>query len=66
VRKKDKERMALIQGALDRNQDKINKILDDFGIPHVAVVEGDSVMKVYRKGSTKAKDEHGDASSKLE
>ena len=29
VRKKDKERMAMIQGALDRNQDKINKILDD-------------------------------------
>ena len=49
VRKGDKERMALIQGALDRNQDKIIKILDDFGIPHVAVVEGDSVEKVYRQ-----------------
>lgn len=66
VRKKDKERMALIEGALERNQDKINKILDDYGIPHVAVVEGDSVMKVYRKGATKAKDERSDASSKLE
>ncbi|HYN53535.1 MAG TPA: substrate-binding domain-containing protein [Methylotenera sp.] len=51
VRKKDKERMELIQGALDRNQDKINKILEDYGIPHVPVVEGDSLMKVYRKGS---------------
>lgn len=49
VRKKDKDRMALIQGALDRNQDKINKILDDYGIPHVAVVEGDSLAKSYQK-----------------
>ncbi len=49
VRKKDKERMEMIQGALDRNQDKINKILDDYGIPHVPVVEGDSLMKVYRQ-----------------
>jgi mxaJ protein len=43
VRKKDKERMAMIQGALDRNMDKINKILDDYGIPHVPVVEGDKL-----------------------
>jgi mxaJ protein len=49
VRKKDKERMAMIQGALDRNQDKIIKILDDYGIPHVSVVEGDSLQKVYNK-----------------
>ncbi len=27
VRRKDKDRMAMIQGALDRNQDKIMKIL---------------------------------------
>lgn len=49
VRKKDKERMEAIQGALDRNQDKIFKILDDYGIPHLAVVDGDSVEKVYHK-----------------
>jgi mxaJ protein len=49
VRKKDKERMATIQAALDRNQAKIIKILDDFGIPHVPVVEGDSLQKVYNK-----------------
>ena len=49
VRKKDKERMAMIQGALDRNQSKIIKILDDYGIPHVPVVEGDSLQKVYNK-----------------
>lgn len=53
VRKKDKERMEMIQGALDRNQDKIMKILDDYGIPHVPVVEGDSLMKVYREGGRK-------------
>jgi mxaJ protein len=51
VRKKDKERMEMIQGALDRNKDKIEKILDEYGIPHVPVVEGDSLMKVYRKGA---------------
>lgn len=43
VRKKDKERMAMIQGALDRNKDKIEKILDDYGVPHVPVVEGDKL-----------------------
>ncbi len=49
VRKKDKERMALIQEAIDRNQVAIMKILDDFGIPHVPVVDGDSVVKVYKE-----------------
>lgn len=45
VRHKDKERMAMINAALERNMDKINKILDDYGIPHVPVVEGDNVFK---------------------
>ncbi len=49
MRKKDKERMVMIQAALDRNQDKILKILDDYGIPHVPVVEGDSLLKSYQK-----------------
>jgi len=53
VRKKDKDRMAMIQGALDRNHDKIIKILDDYGIPHVAVVDGDSLQKVYRNRTNK-------------
>src|SRR3989344_7159942 len=57
VRKKDKERMVMIQGALDRNQDKILKILDDYGIPHVPVVEGDDIVKksheMRDKGITK-------------
>lgn len=66
VRKADKERLALIQGALDRNQDKINQILDEYGIPHVPVVEGDSVMKVYRKGRMQTKETRGDAIPKTE
>ena len=45
VRKKDKDRMEMIQGALDRNQSKILKILDDYGIPHVPVVLGDKTGK---------------------
>lgn len=55
VRKKDKERMEIIQAAIDRNQDKIIKILDDYGIPHVPVVDGDSVMKAYRKSTENKK-----------
>ena len=38
VRKKDKERMDKIDAALVRNKVAIDQILDDFGIPHVAVV----------------------------
>jgi mxaJ protein len=45
VRKKDKERMEIVQGALDRNQSKIMKILDDYGIPHVPVVLDDKTGK---------------------
>jgi len=43
VRKKDKDRMEMIQGALDRNQTKILKILDDYGIPHKPVVLSDKI-----------------------
>jgi mxaJ protein len=49
VRKKEKDRMEQINAALERNQDKIMKILDEYGIPHVPVVEGDSLMKVYKE-----------------
>ena len=66
VRKGDKERAKLIEGAIDRNQDKINKILDDYGIPHVAVVDGDSVEKVYRKDMQHAKETRLDALPKSE
>ena len=67
VRHPDKERAALIDASIIKNQDKINKILDDYGIPHVAIVEGDSVMKVYEKDRTRKSDKTGgDASMKLE
>ena len=51
VRKKDKERMALIEGAIERNKDKIDKILADYGIPTVPVVLGDSAEKKMRSNN---------------
>ncbi len=45
VRKKDKDRAAMISAAIERNKDKIEKILDEYGIPHVPVVAGDSIEK---------------------
>jgi len=66
VRKADKERIALIQGALDRNKDKIQQILDEYGIPTVPVVEGDNLMKTYRKGKSVTKENRGDAIPKTE
>ena len=51
VRKKDKERMELIQASLDRNKGKIEKILADYGIPTVPVVLGDRAEKKSRANS---------------
>lgn len=45
VRKRDKERLAMIEEVLERRKADIEKILDDYGIPHVPVVPGDSVEK---------------------
>jgi mxaJ protein len=53
VRKKDKERMEKIDAALERNKDKIEKILNDYGIPHVPVVDGDSVLLNKKANSDK-------------
>jgi len=39
VRKKDKERLAMIDAALQRRHADIEKILDEYGIPHVPVVD---------------------------
>ncbi|MDR2876221.1 MAG: substrate-binding domain-containing protein [Methylobacillus sp.] len=56
VRKKEKERMAMIQEVLDRRKDDILKILDEYGIPHMPVVDekrggdeqrGDAIPKFY-------------------
>ena len=51
VRKKDKERIAQINAAIDRNKDKIDKILADYGVPTVAIVENDSIEKKYHSKS---------------
>ncbi|SDK54989.1 amino acid ABC transporter substrate-binding protein, PAAT family [Methylophilus rhizosphaerae] len=45
VRKKDKDRIKVINEALERNKSKIDAILKEYGIPTVPVVEGDSVYK---------------------
>lgn len=45
VRMKDKDRLKMINEALARNKDKIAKILADYGIPTVPVLEGDNVFK---------------------
>ncbi len=41
VRKADKERLAILNDVIDRRQADIIKILDEYGIPNVPVVEGD-------------------------
>ena len=51
VRKADKERMATIDAALVRNKDKIDKILDEYGVPHVPVVADDSIVKLTHERS---------------
>jgi mxaJ protein len=66
VRKKDKDRMAMIQASLDKNQDKIMKILDDFGIPHVPVVADDSLMNSYKKYGIITKDAAKDVAKDVE
>lgn len=57
VRKREKERMAMIQEVLDRRQADIVKILDEYGIPHVPVVDE------RKEGKKKAE---GDAIPKFE
>ncbi len=60
VRKKDKDRMVAIDEVLQRRAKDIEKILDDYGIPHVPVVEGDRVDKKV------VKEKRGDAIPKFE
>jgi mxaJ protein len=57
VRKKDKERMAKIDAALERNKDKIEQILNEYGIPHVPVIDGDTVMLKSHDKTDKPKGE---------
>jgi len=53
VRHKDKELGKLIEASLEKNKDKIDQILDEYGIPHVPVVEDDGVIKVYKQNTHK-------------
>ena len=55
VRKSDKERMAMIDAALERNKDKIDKILDDYGVPHVPVIADDSIVKLTHERSEQSR-----------
>ncbi|MDG1453077.1 MAG: quinoprotein dehydrogenase-associated putative ABC transporter substrate-binding protein [Methylophilaceae bacterium] len=64
VRHSDKKRLAEIQGALDRNHDKIMQILADYGVPTVPVVEGDNIIKTFKENK-KNKLKSGDYASKL-
>ena len=55
VRKSDKERMAMIDAALERNKDKIDKILEDYGVPHVPVIADDSIVKLTHERSEQSR-----------
>lgn len=39
VRKKEKDRLAMIESVLDRRKADIEKILDDYGIPHLPPID---------------------------
>lgn len=62
VRKKDKERIAMINEVLERRKADIEKILDEYGIPHVPVVEGDKLGQ----GKTNKRETRGDVIPKSE
>jgi len=55
VRHSDKERMKLIQASLDRNHDKIMKILNDYGVLTVPVVEDDNILKTFKDNKKRLK-----------
>ncbi len=56
VRKRDKERQAMIQDVLDRRQADILKILDEYGVPHVPVVD-ERAEKAKKRGAVIPKNE---------
>ncbi len=49
VRNKDKERAEELNKAIENRQADIDKILDQYGVPHSAVVKGDSLEKKARE-----------------
>ncbi len=60
VRKKEKDRLVMIEASLERNKAQIEKILDDYGIPHIPIVDE---KKVAKPAGEKVQ---GDAVSKTE
>ncbi|CAG0975367.1 mxaJ protein [Methylophilaceae bacterium] len=56
MRKKDKERQAIIQEVLDRRQADILKILDEYGVPYLPVVD-ERKAKVRARGDVIPKNE---------
>lgn len=50
VRKKDKERIAMINEVLQRRAADIEKILDEYGIPHVPVVDETAKRETEKRG----------------
>jgi len=56
MRHGDKERMKEVQAALDRNHDKILAILDEYGVPHVPIVEGDNIIKTHKENKKRLRE----------
>jgi len=50
VRKKDKERMAILQEVIDRRHADIMKILDEYGIPHMPIVDDKKKASGEKRG----------------
>jgi len=56
VRKRDNERKAMLEDVLERRQADILKILDEYGIPHVPVVD-ERAEKAKKRGAVIPKNE---------
>jgi mxaJ protein len=55
VRHKDKARQQEINAALERRKADIDKILDEYGVPHIPVVKDDDLVKKAREQNESAK-----------
>ena len=55
VRHKDKARQQEINAALERRKADIDKILDEYGVPHIPVVKDDDLVKKAREVNESAK-----------
>jgi mxaJ protein len=55
VRNKDKARQQEINAALERRKADIEKILDEYGVPHIPIVAGDDIVKKAHEVNESAK-----------